>query len=104
MIKRIFGSPAFFAVAAVLIIGIGITFLMPPSLVRDAPAVPAAEIASVPGDTYELPENFRNVFTFCDRGHRIYVTAKDYGASSSSIAIVPNDPSCRPVPNVDEHG
>lgn len=45
-------------------------------------------------DVIEMPDGFSNAATKCDHGNRVYVIFKE-DATYGSIAVVPNDRTCR---------
>jgi hypothetical protein len=69
------------------------TLFDPPTFTWGPPQEKAEQSpqATVDGETLRLPSEFKNVFTFCDHGNRVYVTAISHG---STIAVAPGDPSC----------
>ena len=59
---------------------------------KDAPVTNV--LNDKPADKITMPDGFSNVTTKCDHGNRIYVAFHGDGAYAS-IAVVPQDPSCR---------
>lgn len=55
---------------------------------------PVGERNVAPADTITMPDGFSNVATKCDHGNRVYVVFKS-DAAYGSVAVVPNDPSCK---------
>lgn len=49
---------------------------------------------SAPADTLNFPDGFSNAATKCDNGNRVYVLYHG-DAAYGSIAVVPQDPSCK---------
>ncbi|MEV5572500.1 hypothetical protein AB0L06_20850 [Spirillospora sp. NPDC052269] len=61
---------------------------------KDAPR--SGNDNGAPADLIRMPDGFSNAATKCDHGNRIY-TAYHGDAPYGSIAVVPQDPTCRNV-------
>jgi hypothetical protein len=59
---------------------------------KDAPVTNV--LNDKPADKITMPDGFSNLTTKCDHGNRIYVAFHGDNAYAS-IAVVPQDPSCR---------
>ncbi|RFU43227.1 hypothetical protein DZF91_02370 [Actinomadura logoneensis] len=61
---------------------------------KDAPR--SGHDNGAPADLIRMPDGFSNAATKCDHGNRIY-TAYHGDQAYGSIAVVPQDPTCRNV-------
>lgn len=72
----------------------------PPDDPAPTPAGPSGTPVPPPAGVIVLPGNDRmiQVRTVCDNGNRLYITYGWYSSEPLDVKVVPQDPSCKEIP------
>lgn len=90
MSARVVFGRAFLIVVALAVIGLVPVLLS--ACIGPPPPAPADRPRPAGWSTLNLPDNVRDLYTFCDHGNRIYTTSEDREAA---VAVAAQDPTCK---------